>query len=218
MEKIRLIVADDHPVFREGLCRFINEEPDMQVIASIGDGAEAVRLVQEMHPDVAVMDIAMPGLNGIEAARQISSADGNTAILMLSAFGYESYLWAALRAGAKGYILKSAPVSEIISAIRLIRAGQAVFDDKSTSALIGRLGNGQTRQHSSILQDNELEVLKLAARGLSNRNIADSLALKERTIQTHMANIFRKLKVSSRTEAVLRALRLGQIDIGDMRE
>ncbi len=218
MKKIKILVADDHPAFREGLCRFLKEETDMDIIGATENGEDAVKLAQELRPDVAVMDVAMPRLNGIEATKQMIELNCKIAVLMVSAFGYESYLLAALRAGAKGYMLKSAPVNELVSAIRLVHAGQDVFDHKAISRVLGRLatGSGEEKIRLTDLQQRELEILKAAARGLSNRSIAEQLGISERTVQTHMVNIFRKLRVGSRTEAVLHAAREGWLTISDL--
>lgn len=215
--KIRVLVADDHPAFREGLCRFLEEQPDIEVIARAQDGEEAVRLAEELVPDVAILDIAMPEVDGIKAAQQINVTCPTTAVLMLSAFDYESYVLASMRAGAAGYMLKSSPVIELISAVRLLHTGEAVFDMKTVSQVLRHLGDGEAGKESPLeLHQRELEVLRLAARGASNREIGEELGISERTIQSHMVNIFRKLGVGSRTEAVLHALREGWINLNDL--
>jgi len=218
MEKIRILVADDHPTFRDGLCRFIEEESDLEVVAKSMDGEETVRLAKELKPDVAIIDVAMPKLNGIEAAKQIKEMYPGIAILMVSAFKYESYMLASLRAGAAGYVIKTAPIADLINAIRMVHTGEAVFDMKVVSNLLGRIAaeEGRTRKGLARLQQRELEVLKLAAKGMSNQQIATELVISTRTVQTHMVNIFKKLEVGSRTEAVLRALREGWLIPDDL--
>ena len=218
MEKISVLVADDHPAFREGLCRFLGEEEDLEVIAKPADGEQAVRLAKELLPDVAIIDVAMPKLNGIEAAKQIKAACPNTAILMVSAYSYESYLLASLRAKAAGYILKNASLDELINAVRMVHNGEAVFDFKSISKVLGQLTTDEDTERKMLaeLHHRELEVLKLAAKGRSNKEIAEELGISERTVQTHMVNIFRKLEVGSRTEAVLHALREGWLNLDDL--
>ena len=218
MEKIKVLVADDHPAFREGLGRLLAEEKDIEIVAKAADGEETVSLAKELLPDVTIMDIAMPKLNGIEAARQIKAACPTTAILMVSAYDYESYMLASLRVGAAGYLLKSAPLHDLISAVRLVHAGEGVFDLKAASRLIRRLAavKGEERKNLEELHYRELQVLKLAAKGMSNKEIARELVISERTIQTHLVNIFRKLKVGSRTEAVLRALKEGWLTLDDL--
>jgi len=218
MEKIRVLIADDHPAFREGLCQLIEHEEDLECVAKPADGEEAVRLAIELLPDVAIIDIAMPGLNGIEAARQIKAARPAIAILMVSAFGYESYVLASLRAGAAGYLLKNTPLRELTNAIRSVHASEAVFDLKAASKILRRLADdkGEKRGGLEELQPRELEVLRLAGKGMSNKEIAGELVLSERTVQTHLVNIFRKLGVGSRTEAVLHALREGWLTLDDL--
>ena len=218
VERIRVLVADDHPAFRDGLCRFLEEEEDLEVVARPNDGEEAAALAAQQRPDVAIIDVAMPKLNGIEAAKRIKAASPKTAILMVSAYGYESYLLASLRAGVAGYMLKNAPVDELISAVRMVHNGEGVFDLKAVSKILGRLSTqaGDEGRAVGELHRREIQVLKLAARGLSNKGIAGELGISERTVQAHMVNIFKKLEVGSRTEAVLRALREGWLSLDDL--
>ncbi|MFC1925270.1 response regulator [Chloroflexota bacterium] len=215
---IKILIADDHPTFREGLCRFLEEEVDMEIVATPENGEEAVKLAKELQPDVAIIDVAMPKLNGIEAARQIKASHPGIAILMVSAYNYEAYVRAALQAGVEGYVLKSAPIDELVSAIRLVHVGEAVFNMKAASKILRQLvtSEGKERRDLEGLHSRELEILKRVAEGKSNRDIASELFLSERTVQTHMINIFRKLKVNSRTEAVLRALKEGWIVLEDL--
>lgn len=218
MKKIRVLVADDHPTFREGLCHFLEEEEDIEVVAKTADGEETVRLAKELLPDIAIIDVAMPKLNGIEAARQIKAVCPTTAIFMVSAFAYESYLLASVRAGAAGYLLKDAPVSDLISAVRSVHTGEAMFDFKTISKVLARVAEEESleRRGSGELRRREMQILRVAARGLSNKLIARELGISERTVQTHMYHIFRKLGVGSRTEAVLRALREGWLTPDDL--
>ena len=218
MDRIRVLVADDHPAFREGLCRLLEEEEDLEVVARAADGEEALRLAKELLPDVAIIDVAMPEVNGIEAATQIKASCPATAVLMISAYNYQSYILASLRAGAAGYLLKNAPLRELINAVRFVHAGEAVFDLKATSSILRRLvaDNAEERTGLGRLQHRELEVLRTAAKGMSNKEIATELVISERTVQTHMVNIFRKMGVSSRIEAVLRALKEGWLSVDDL--
>jgi two-component system, NarL family, response regulator LiaR len=218
MDKIRVLVADDHPAFREGLCKFLSEETDMEVVAKPENGEEAVQLARELKPDVAVLDVAMPKLNGVDAARQIVSISPKTAILVVSAFGYEAYLLASIRAGAAGYMLKNAPVSDLVSAVRMVHRGEALFNLKSIRQVLSQLSiDGRTLKSSRTeLRKRELETLKLVARGMSNKEIAEKLFISERTVQTHLFNVFKKLDTGSRTEAVLRAVREGWLTMDDL--
>ncbi len=218
MDKIKVMVVDDHPAFRDGLSRLLQEENDLEVVATPGDGKEAVELAPKLKPDVIVMDISMPNMNGIEAAKIIKNEAPEIAILMVSAYSYPSYVLAALRAGAAGYLLKNAPLQELTKAIRLISAGEGVFDMKVTGNLLRRLAMDKTEKRKDIeeLHPRELQILTLAAKGLGNKEIATQLEISERTVQTHLVNLFRKLRVSSRTEAVLQGLRQGWLTLDDL--
>jgi len=217
MKRIRVLVADDHPTFREGLCYFLRNEGDIEIVAQPVDGQETVRLAKEFIPDVAIIDIAMPVINGIEAARQIKEACPTIAILMVSAYDYESYLIGAIRAGAAGYMLKTAHVSEIISAIRLLCSDEAVFNLKSITKVLDRITVNNGEKRGSVgLHQREVEILKQAARGLSNKHIAEKCNISQRTVQTHLSNAFRKLKAGSRTEAIIHALRQGWLTTEDL--
>ena len=215
MEKTRLLIADDHPAFREGLSRLLEEEEDLECVGISADGEEAVRMVEELHPDVAIIDVSMPTLDGIKATEKIKAACPNTAVLMISAFDYQSYVLASLKAGASGYMSKDRPLQELISAIRLVRGGDSILDLKATDTIVQCLIDSEHggKIGSDELQSRELDVIKLTAKGMSNKDIADELFISERTVQTHLINIFRKLGVNSRTQAVLYALRKGWITL-----
>lgn len=215
MEKTRLLIADDHPAFREGLSRLLEEEEDLECVGISADGEEAVRMVEELHPDVAVIDVSMPNLDGIKATEKIKAACPNTAVLMISAFDYQSYVLASLKAGASGYMSKDRPLQELISAIRLVRGGDSILDLKATDTIVQCLIDSERGGKTGFdeLQSRELDVIKLTAKGMSNKDIAEELFISERTVQTHLINIFRKLGVNSRTQAVLYALRKGWITL-----
>ena len=218
MDKIRVLIADDHPAFREGLCRLLRDEKDLEVVSVVGDGESAVESAKQFKPDVAIVDISMPKLNGIEAAKQIKEFSSETAVLMVSAYSYPSYVLAALRGGAAGYLLKDTPLSDIINAIRMVNSGEAVFDMKATGKILRRIANDKSNGNRVVeeLQPREIEVLNLAAKGVGNKEIATKLNISERTVQTHLVNVFRKLHVSSRTEAVLYALKEGWLTMEDL--
>lgn len=220
MEKIRIMVVDDHPTFRDGLSRLLQEEEDLEVVATPGDGEQAIELANKLRPSVIVMDISMPGCNGIEATKQIKANNPDIAVLMVSAYSYQSYILASLRAGAAGYLLKNAPLFELIKAVRLVHSGEGVFDMKVTGNLLRNLASDKADRRKSLeeLHPRELEILTIAAKGGSNKEIASSLEISERTVQTHLVNIFRKLQVSSRTEAVLKGLRAGWFTLEDLPE
>lgn len=213
-DKIRLIIADDHPTFREGLSRVLQDEDDFECVGKASDGVEAVAMAKELQPDIVLIDINMPNLDGISATKQIRAACPNTAVIMLSAFDYDSYVLAALQGGAAGYMLKTTPLGELVSAIRLIYKGESVLDARATGKLVHHLkGGGEAKLSFEPLQSRESEVLTLAAKGMSNKEIAKKLTISERTVQTHLLNIFRKLGVNSRTQAVLYALKKGWITL-----
>ena len=218
MEKIKVLIADDHPAYREGLCRFLESQEDLEVVAQATDGKETVSLARKSRPDVAIIDIAMPGLSGIEAAEHIKEACPTTAILMLSAYDYESYILASLRAGAAGYLLKDVSLFELVDAVRMVHRGDTVLNLKATGNIFDRItaDSIQERGRHGGLHDRELQVLRLLARGMSNKDIAIELTISERTVQTHLANIFKKLGAGSRTEAALHALKKGWLSLDDL--
>jgi DNA-binding NarL/FixJ family response regulator len=218
MQRIKVVVADENPIFREGLCRLLEDENDLEAVGTAADGEEAVSLAKQVLPDVAIIDVAMPGVNGIEAATHIKAACPATAILMMSAYRHESYMLASLRAGATGYLLKNVSLRDLVNAIRLVHAGEGVFDLKVAGKMLSRAagGKGDEKRNLKGLRQRELEVLRLTARGLGNKEIAAELVVSERTVQTHLVNIFRKLRVTSRTAAVLTALNEGWLTLDEL--
>jgi len=221
MQPIRILLADDHIIVREGTRRILEREPDLKVVAEAGDGGEAIALAKREQPDVAVVDISMPHVNGIEATKGIKEVSPETAILVLTAYDDDQYVFAILEAGAAGYLLKNARGSEVIDAVRRVHNGESVLQPNIASIVLRRIRPGAgTRSGASpeTLTEREMEVLRLAARGLSNRRIARELVLSPRTIQSHMARIFAKLQVGSRTQAVMVGLRHGWLTLEDISE
>lgn len=219
MEALKVLIADDHPVFRDGIRKLFEEGGNIKVVGQAGDGEEAVRLAIELKPDLVVMDIIMPKLSGIDATKQIKTALPDTAVLLMSGYSYESYILAALRAGATGFLSKGARSNELLNAVESIRNGEPVLDQSIAYKILTRMvstSDSVAKPTREELRTRELEVLKLAAKGMTNKAIAEKLYLSERTIQTHFANIFRKLNVGSRTEAVLRALKEGWLSPNDL--
>jgi len=221
MALIRILLADDHVMVREGTRRILEREPDLRVVAEAGDGGEAIALAARQRPDVAIVDISMPEVNGIEATKGIKRVSPETAILVLTAYDDDQYVFAILEAGAAGYLLKNCRGSELIDAVRRTRNGESVLHPAIASKMLRRIRpDGGYRPESSIeaLTDREMDVLRLAARGLSNRLIAKELFVSPRTVERHMSRIFGKLQVGSRTEAVMAGLRRGWLTLEDTGE
>jgi DNA-binding NarL/FixJ family response regulator len=201
---IRVVVADDHNVVRAGIRELLSDEDDIAVIGEARNGLEAVDLATALHPDVVVMDIAMPELTGVEATRQIRASAPGVRVLVLTSYADDPYIYGLLDAGATGYILKTAESREIVRAVRATAAGQSAIDPAVAPRLIARLT--QPPSSGDTLTERELDVLRRAARGLTNKQIGADLAISDRTVQNHLANIYAKLGVASRTEAVTAAL------------
>ena len=220
MDQIRILLADDHAVVREGTRQILEQEPDLKVVAEAGDGEEAVQLAGTCKPDVAIIDIAMPKLNGIAATQQIKTLYPAIAVLILSAYDDDPFVFALLEAGAAGYLLKSIRGRELIDAVRAVHAGESVLHPSIARKVLNRFvpapGKAKRQELSEVLSEREAEVLKLAARGLSNRDIASELCLSPHTVEAHLLHIFNKLQVSSRTEAVVRGLKEGWISLADI--
>lgn len=219
-KKIRILIADDHAVVREGTRQILEQEPDMEVVAEAGDGEEAVRLAASAKPDVAIIDIAMPKMDGIEATKRIKASNRQVAVLILSAYDDNQFVFSLLEAGAAGYLLKSVRGRELVDAVRSVYAGESVLHPTIARKVLNRFvpsaSAPQQPKPLEILSEREMEVLKLATRGLSNQDIASELCLSLRTVQAHLGHIFNKLQVSSRTEAVVRALKEGWITLDDI--
>jgi NarL family two-component system response regulator LiaR len=216
--RIAILLADDHALFRQGLRRLIEEEPDMEVVAEAEDGLQAVQLAKQHKPAVAVLDISMPQLDGIEAGRRILAASPSTRTLLLSAYDSTDYVKRALHSGASGYLLKKVDMTTLAGSIRLVSSGELVIDTAPTGRLLRILMGEETRSHAGAgkLNPREMEVLRLVSAGKTNREVATELGISERTVQAHMLNIFKKLEVSSRTMAVLHALRQGWVALDDL--
>lgn len=218
--KIRVVLAEDHTLMRE-MTRSLLELAGMEVVAEARDGLEAVDLCGLHRPDVVLMDIAMPRLNGVEATRRIKQNCPTAAVLVLTAYDDDQYVIALVQAGAAGYLLKTVKQDQLVDAIRSVHNGESVLDPKIARKVIQKLAGGDQSgpglsQPSESLSERELEVLRFAAQGLSNKEIAAQLSLSERTIQTHLSHIFGKVSVASRTEAVITGLRRGWLRLDDL--
>ncbi len=220
MGKIRILIADDHAMVREGTRQILEQEKDLTVVAEAGDGEEAVRSAGTFKPDVAIMDIAMPRLDGIGATKQIKALYPSIAVLILSAYDDDQFVISFLEAGAAGYLLKSVRGRELVNAVRAVYAGESVLHPAIARKVLNRFvpaaGNLARREASELLSEREMDVLKLAAKGLRSEDIAHELSLSLRTVQNHLNHVFNKLRVSSRTEAVVRALKEGWISLDDV--
>ena len=210
-QSIRVLLADDHTVVRKGIRDILFEAGDITVIAEAANGDEAVALIDQLRPDVAVLDIQMPRRTGIEVCRYVRSQQWPVGLLVLTAYDDDPYVLAVLQAGANGYVLKTADADDLIRAVRDVHDGKSVLDPAIARKLMTQLaGQADTRPIES-LTPRELDVLKLAARGYTNKAIGAQLSVSDRTVQGHLANIFGKLHVATRTEAVMRAVQLGWI-------
>ena len=212
MSAIRVLLADDHAVVRQGIRDFLEEEADIVVVAEAADGASARRQIEDHLPDVAVLDIRMPNASGIDVVRWATEQGLPVRMLILTAYDDDPFVLAAMEAGASGYVLKNADASQIVSAVRAVAAGQVAIGAEAARALVMQLA-GASANHVEALTDREIDVLKLAAEGLTNRGIGRQLSISDRTVQGHLANIYAKLGVASRTEAVTKALQLGRIEL-----
>jgi len=217
VSKIKVLLADDHAVVRQGFRKLLEQESDMEVVAEAGDGEEAVKLAIEFSPDVAIIDIAMPKLDGIEATRQIKARCSGTNVLILSAYDDSQFVFSLLEAGASGYLLKGVHGRELVAAIRAVHEGETVLHPAIIRKILSHSPYASStpgRQESSgVLSEREAEILKLMTGGLSNKAIAAALELSTRTVQGHMSQIFHKLGVSSRTEALVLALKEGWVTL-----
>jgi len=202
---IRLLVVDDHPVVRNGLCSLFDHDPEFDVLGEAGDGAEAVRLAQELRPDVILMDLRMPGMDGVTAITELTSRGVKARVLVLTTYDTDSHVLPAIEAGATGYLLKDAPRAELVRAVRAAAHGEAVLAPAVAARLMSRVRSPA----AGPLSQRELEVLELVAAGTTNREAAARLFITEATVKTHLLNIYAKLGVSDRAAAVAEAFNRG---------
>jgi DNA-binding NarL/FixJ family response regulator len=206
---IRVVLADDHAVVRKGIREFLTEPGDIAVIAEASNGEEAIELLEQTRPDVAVLDIQMPKRSGIDVCRHVRAQHWPIGILILTAYDDDPYVLAVLQAGANGYVLKTADADDIIQAVRDVHEGKSALDPVIARKLMAQLAGRAENKPIETLTPRETDVLKLAARGYTNKAIGAQLHLSDRTVQGHLANIYGKLHVATRTEAVMRAVSLG---------
>jgi DNA-binding NarL/FixJ family response regulator len=216
--QIRVLLADDHAVVRVGICQFLEQADDFAVIAEAGDGQEAMDLITQHVPDVAVLDIQMPKASGIEVTRWVREHHREVGVLILTAYDDDPYVMAVIQAGANGYVLKTASPEEIIQAVKDVHEGKSALDSEIVQKMIAQVSSGIQEQPVDKLTERELEVLALVAQGYTNKAIGVQLGISDRTVQGHLAHIFSKLQSASRTEAVMRAVSLGWLssDLGEL--
>lgn len=220
---ISVLIADDQALVRSGLRMIVDAQPDLRVTGEAADGREAIERYHRLRPDVVVMDIRMPNMDGVEATRRLAGPDVSPAerapVLILTTFDLDEYVVDALHAGASAFLLKDAPPSELVNAIRVVAAGDAVLAPAVTKRLITRfVGRGQPKASRAALDqltERELDVLKLVARGLSNAQIAAALVVGEATVKTHVARVLDKLELENRVQAAILAYETGLAELGD---
>ena len=220
MKKITILLAEDHVVVRESIRQSLERQANFSVVGEAGDGEEAVRMTKELRPDVIIMDISLPKINGIEATKQIKAFQPSAIVLVLTAYDYEQYIFPLLEVGAAGYLLKDISSRELISAIQTVYRGEAVLHPTVARKVLERFkqtkGEGKKGHELELLTEQETTVLKMAAKGMSNKDIAEELHLSVRTIESHLGSIFNKLVVGSRTEAVIEAMRKGWFTLEEL--
>jgi two-component system response regulator NreC len=217
MKKVRLLVADDHKIFRQGIKKLLEEEPDLQVVGESADGRETVKKATELKPDIILMDIAMANLNGLEATKQIKKVLPETKVIMLTMHKNEEYVLQSFQAGASGYILKEGAVEELVSAIRSIHQDKSFLSPTVSKTLVDaylrKMETGKTETPFDLLTDREREVLQLIAEGYTNREVAKQLFISVKTVEAHRAHIMQKLNIHDIAKLVKYAIQKGLVDL-----
>ena len=209
---IKVLIVDDHPVVREGLAAMLARAPDIEVVGEARDGQEAIEQVGALQPDVVLMDLQMPRVDGVEAIKQIRARQPRVQTIVLTTYGDDESIFRGLEAGARGYLLKDAPRDELFRAVRAVARGESLLQPAVATRLLDRFSR-RPAPAQETLTERELDVLRLLARGSANKEIGAALHISESTVKTHVANIFQKLDVSDRTEAVTAALRRGLLTL-----
>jgi DNA-binding NarL/FixJ family response regulator len=211
---VRVLIADDQTLFRAGLARLLNEDPRVEVVGEAADGADAAKLAAKQKPDVVLMDLKMPKLDGIEATRQILEADPGVKVLILTTFETDSQVIQALKAGASGYVLKDSSADAIVSSIVAVMSGEKVMASAVANRVLDMLtGTTTPKEFYDGLTNREIEILKLLASGMANKQIAYRLKISEKTVRNHVSNTYEKLGIYDRSQAVLYAVRKGLVEV-----
>jgi DNA-binding NarL/FixJ family response regulator len=217
MDTIKILIVDDHEVVRDGISAMLGRQPDFNVIGEANTGLAAVAKADELRPDLILMDLRMPEMTGVEAMRRIRNENAAVKFIVLTTYDSDEYIFDAIEAGAKGYLLKDASREELFQAVRAVYRGESLIDPGVASRLLDRLAQLSRESHqpvvATILSERETEVLQQMATGAANKSIAATLSISESTVKTHIANIFQKLEVNQRTEAVTKAMTIGIIKL-----
>lgn len=216
MSEMRVLLADDHQMLRQGIAQIIDEQPDMVVVAQANNGQEAVELTEQLKPDIVLLDINMPVLDGVAAARQIAQAHPATGIIILTMYRRDQYVFEAIKAGANGYILKEATLEELLAAIRAVSRGEAVIDSALAKLLLQELKSADAPEiQEPQLHQRDIQLLQHLSEGLSNQEIAGRMELAEKTVRNRLSSLCRQLQLKNRTQAVLYALEAGLVVLED---
>lgn len=212
-DEITILLADDHNVLRQGMAQMLDAQPDMRVVAQAGNGKEAVDMARVHQPDIALMDINMPEMDGVEAARRITAELSPTAVIILTMYRRDDYVFEAIKAGASGYLLKEVELDELLAAIRAVARGEAVIDPAIASRVLAEFRRPRKTEKTSgpQLAERDVAILRLVAQGLSNQEIAESLSISEKTVRNRLSQVFQQLHLKNRTEAALFAMREGLV-------
>jgi len=214
VEVIKILIVDDHPVVREGISAMLKREPDFKIVGEASNGREAIERARELEPDVVLMDLRMPEIDGVEAITRIKAEKPEIKFIILTTYSDDEYIFKGIAAGARAYLLKDAPREELFRAIRTVSRGESLIQPVVASKVLDKLAElSKITTSPEALSEREIEVLNLVAKGVSNKDIADQLSITQSTVKTHITSIFQKLDVTTRTEAVTTALKKGIIQL-----